>query len=435
MYYELISNYKVSSGMVILFFLLFSLYAVLACAQALIFTQFLRLPLLNPFTIVAAIYFPIELAKVSIGPMVLLDHGVTDPYFIFSLFITDLYLLFSAIALILFFLFLKSKTGGGMEGIPFSFRISAERLVRVEFFFLGLAVLTYVLMAELGSSVYEWFSNPRHAYQYYRVGVGSIYTFSLSCISVAFATGLPISKSKPSLLLRVIFYFVFVCFFGSKLFLVNMLVYLLVFVWFFYRRFFWHILLPSSFTVVCLLFYNLYLSYGSIDYRKVAGYFDYYYNSSRYFKAYFEGRLMLYYGYLSLTDLWRFVPRILYPGKPFVYGVLHLNEFFYPGMAAKTHTPGFGGPIMAFADYSVFGVIVSAFLDFKLYFKGLIAMALFGQLRPAKASFERSDLFLFYLLLFAPNLFWRIPILYSAPMVVILICIVYVMAGNRCLGE
>jgi hypothetical protein len=92
-------------------------------------------------------------------------------------------------------------------------------------------------------------------------------------------------------------------------------------------------------------------------------YFDYYYNSTLYFTEYLNNRLNLFYGKIFLTGLWGLIPRSLFSDKPYVYGMTLINEIFYPGSAAKTHTPAFGGPIAAFADFGILGVVVSSLFN------------------------------------------------------------------------
>src|SRR5574344_1504815 len=48
-------------------------------------------------------------------------------------------------------------------------------------------------------------------------------------------------------------------------------------------------------------------------------YFDYYYNSTMFFEKFDNGEIPLFYGKLSLTNLWSLIPRSIYPDKPYVY--------------------------------------------------------------------------------------------------------------------
>ena len=97
--------------------------------------------------------------------------------------------------------------------------------------------------------------------------------------------------------------------------------------------------------------------------EEIVKYFDYYVNSANYYKAYFQGELPLFQGKIIFTQFWSFIPRSLFPEKPFVYGVLHINEFLFPGAAEETHTPGLGGPVAYFGDYGVWGVVLLTLFD------------------------------------------------------------------------
>jgi hypothetical protein len=103
--------------------------------------------------------------------------------------------------------------------------------------------------------------------------------------------------------------------------------------------------------------------FGYSNVLDIIHYFDYYYNSTLYFTEYLNNHLNLFHGKIFLTGLWGLIPRMLFPNKPYVYGITLINEVFYPGAAAETHTPAFGGPIAAFADFGIFGVIVSSLFN------------------------------------------------------------------------
>ena len=99
---------------------------------------------------------------------------------------------------------------------------------------------------------------------------------------------------------------------------------------------------------------NFFLSMGFkgdyTDYEKVLSYFDFYINSSIYFKEYYSGKFILFYGQIYFSDFWSLIPRGLFPDKPYVYGITYVNEYFFPGAAAESNTPAFGGPISYYAD-------------------------------------------------------------------------------------
>ena len=116
-----------------------------------------------------------------------------------------------------------------------------------------------------------------------------------------------------------------------------------------------------------LMLVNFFSSIGynadGTDYEKVLSYFDYYVNSALYYKEYYSGKIDLFNGKIFFSDFWSLIPRGLFPNKPYVYGITHVNEYFFPGEAEQTNTPAFGGPINYFADFGIFGVIFLTFFD------------------------------------------------------------------------
>jgi len=64
------------------------------------------------------------------------------------------------------------------------------------------------------------------------------------------------------------------------------------------------------------------------------------------------------YGVASLSDLWFYVPRVLYPAKPFEYGLSLIYQILFPGMTELGHTPGILPWSLAYLDFGVLGVFV-----------------------------------------------------------------------------
>lgn len=68
------------------------------------------------------------------------------------------------------------------------------------------------------------------------------------------------------------------------------------------------------------------------------------------------------YGSASLSDLWFYVPRGLFPDKPYEYGVTLIHQVLFPGMAETGNTPGILGWALAYLDFGVIGVFASGLL-------------------------------------------------------------------------
>jgi hypothetical protein len=114
--------------------------------------------------------------------------------------------------------------------------------------------------------------------------------------------------------------------------------------------------------IALLLIWNLYLAISDIfEAQSIIEYFDYYKNAADYYQGIRTGEVPLFHGQVALSSLWAYVPRGLVPDKPFVYGVLYVNEIFYPGQAELTNTPAFGGAVEQYADFGVPGVVFFGF--------------------------------------------------------------------------
>lgn len=68
------------------------------------------------------------------------------------------------------------------------------------------------------------------------------------------------------------------------------------------------------------------------------------------------------YGSASVSDLWFYVPRGLFPDKPYEYGVLLIHQVLFPGAAETGNTPGILSWALAYLDFGVIGVFVSGLL-------------------------------------------------------------------------
>jgi len=105
------------------------------------------------------------------------------------------------------------------------------------------------------------------------------------------------------------------------------------------------------------------IQFGSADLVEVLTYFDYYPNTVLIYESLSTNHMSFFHGAISFSDFWALVPRGLYPDKPFVYGGVILSDVLYPGIAAEGHTVGLAGPINAYADFGMAGVLFSAIFD------------------------------------------------------------------------
>ena len=94
-------------------------------------------------------------------------------------------------------------------------------------------------------------------------------------------------------------------------------------------------------------------------------------------------------GMLAASTLWYYVPRALYPGKPYAYGQNLIAEWMYQGAARRGYTPGMLQWSVGYADFGVLGVIAAGLLDgwiakaayeYLLKNRNLVSFAIMGQL-------------------------------------------------------
>lgn len=64
-------------------------------------------------------------------------------------------------------------------------------------------------------------------------------------------------------------------------------------------------------------------------------------------------------GKILVTSFWSFVPRKIFPSKPYAYGSILMNEKLFPGMAESGHTPSLGLFTKNYSDFQWFGIFLS----------------------------------------------------------------------------
>jgi hypothetical protein len=90
-------------------------------------------------------------------------------------------------------------------------------------------------------------------------------------------------------------------------------------------------------------------------------YFDIYRNQSLVINRLMNGEMEYYYGELSLSSYLKFIPRILWEGKPKQYGFALLNYAVLPEQAEQGYMPSFGLGVL-FADFGFVGVVTSGIM-------------------------------------------------------------------------
>lgn len=337
----------------------------------------LRLRWLNPISIVLMVALPVELMKLYIGPLFLIEGGLFDVGYQYAILMANLLSVTTALGALFFFRFSKSMRAH--RYLPFQ-KVSLQRrdmrLVARIFLLIFLFALFALANAEYG--IANWLLNPRIGYQLYRTGQGHWYALATSALSVSFVLTFLARPSAGRLLRNMVVYLGLAYFLGSKGLLLAIFTTTLVFLWFLRWRHMGKLVLVAAPLLLVLMVINLYLALGDVfQLGYIIGFFDYFKNAADYYRAYLNNEVGLYHGEVVLSSLWAYVPRAVWPDKPFVYGILHINELFYPGLAELTNTPAFGGAVEQHADFGPLGVAVFGFFSTQAISFGLLSYWIF----------------------------------------------------------
>lgn len=230
------------------------------------------------------------------------------------------------------------------------------------------ATLVFVLLAERsGFGLLAWLRYPRTGYQEYRRGLGHLYVISLAIFSFIYLLILYFSpnNTRKLLLNTAIFIFIFY-FYGSKGMIVFTIFQAVVFYNFFVRRikFKTAMTLFAGLILIFTLSFSVYRAKESTTslFTEMLTYAGYYNEGRRFFANVDEGFEHLN-GEEYINGLWMYVPRAIYPDKPYSYGIVkYVVEHYYPGAGESGNTPAFGGPVEEYLNFGIIGVIIFGFL-------------------------------------------------------------------------
>lgn len=230
-----------------------------------------------------------------------------------------------------------------------------------------------LLMATSGTT--EWITSPRVAYQESRAGAGVWWSLCQSMLVLLVAAFL--SRKARSIFAAggICLCSAVVAFFlGSKAFML----FPFILAAFYYEHRVRKIprmwVLLGALGMVSGVFLLQFLQGTAGDLVETIAYFNYFPNTATFMED-FEWRFQHTWGATNLSTLWQFVPRGLYPDKPFVYGQIAIMEDYSPGAAELGATPGILPWAAAYMDFGVPGIIIDGLLT------GAIAKGAFALLR------------------------------------------------------
>lgn len=226
----------------------------------------------------------------------------------------------------------------------------------------ALAAVSYTALALAGGGGTLWLTAPRQAYIGYRAGAGPFYVmcqwtllFSLTYVLwfrrpralgtmgwVAAIAGLAyFTGSKHNMLSLSA---IAICYYNFRVRRLPVLAYA--------------VLGP---TVVTAAFALVFFQGPYPDYRGALAYFQEYFGTTARFIERFD-QFGYRWGSGWLSSLWFFVPRGLYPDKPFEYGETLVHQVLFPGAAARGHTPGLMTWTLSYLDFGPVGVFAAGWL-------------------------------------------------------------------------
>lgn len=236
-----------------------------------------------------------------------------------------------------------------------------NRLITIITLTISASVIAFVLIFVFGSySVTAWLSDPRQGYQFGRKGVGIFYAMYWFFVTIAFIYLIYYWKYfGPMVRYFLVSAIVILCYLlASKRALIALFLFALLYYHYFIRRFNLLQLFFSGLSFAAFFVGYFWLLSGS--FTGLLEYFTYVSNSSVIFEALHSGDLSYGYGAINLTRLWEFIPRILYPEKPFIFGGAYVTEYISPGKAEEGHSLGMLDFTIYFFDFWFLGVILFA---------------------------------------------------------------------------
>lgn len=252
----------------------------------------------------------------------------------------------------------------GLRSLNF---VSSSIHIKGAFWFALLAgsLAAFLLLARSDAENLLWITSPREAYISLRSGFGHWWLLYQACVVLSFLIalhGAANSKCRKTLQLLAVSVAVLMMYFtGSKTAVLLIPIIAAI------HHHFYQSKLPISglavLAVVTAAFFLILLGPNG-----ELGLFD---GAIRYFADYVSVtalaiNLIDFQGYTeglaSLSSLWYFVPRSLFPDKPFEYGATLLHGMLFPGSAELGHTPGILPWLVPYMDFGLLGVIGYAVL-------------------------------------------------------------------------
>jgi hypothetical protein len=220
----------------------------------------------------------------------------------------------------------------------------------------------FVALALFGGGGILWLTNTREAYISYRAGAGPFFALTQWLLTFAMLYYIWTTKPRALKLLLILFFFCAAMYpLGSKNNILTLLVIGVAYYNFYVKRISLLGFIVLVFLMVLAVLSLLLVQGAYPSLLEGVLYFRDYFDTTAQFISRFD-EFGFRYGQGWLSSLWFYVPRGLYPDKPYEYGFTLFHQVLFPGAAAKGHTPGLLTWSLAYLDFGVFGVFVYGLL-------------------------------------------------------------------------
>ena len=257
----------------------------------------------------------------------------------------------------------------------------------ISVFVLG-ALVSFLCIFIFGKwSLLEWIESPRTGYLFGRKGVGIFYVSFILFINLSWISLLVCPNRFSNFIKIIIALFILYLAYlsGSKRVVVSLfLFYFLCINMYVIRLKFYQVVLVGFILVGSFVIYFLSGTGSILD---IIGYFHYFLTTREIYERLYFGTLEFQGGLINASRIWEFIPRFIYPDKPFVYGGGYVTEIISPGKVEKGHNLGMLDFTANYLDFGQFGVLLHGVN------KGAFAGLVYGMYKNKKNSF-------FFLLLY-----------------------------------
>ena len=367
-------------------------------------TRFFSLSWINPFSLVLLMGIGPELCRFIIGPIVLMEKGLGDPWYQKAVWMCSIEAVAEFFVYYIVFNLAKYKR---IEDRLFPLyhrcsKIPAKRYIFSASLFLILYVILFLFTASYSFGIINWLINPREGYAHHLYNVGWSWFLSFWMLTISYTMYSIGIRRNLYFYLATVIALALSYESGSKGNVLGILLLFLIIDWvrgskYTVRLLFFSIFI--GFALIVNIFFSTNVVKDGIDpLTALASYFDYFPNSALFYEEVANGNFQLFHGEIFLSHIWSAVPRLFYPDKPTYYGITYINEYFWPGVAETGYMPAFGGPVESYADFGLFGVIILTIFNIRLIVSALFLYILFKgmNLNVLRSSSIHIQLFVFF---------------------------------------